>query len=149
MVDHKTNSDENWLGERLREAAKEAGLPSEAIGRRMNRSGAAIRRYWDGTRNINLEDLKTYAAITNYPLDYFLHKERRLPENQHIRQKFDRLVSEVEELRKELETPNIKYVRATSGNMVPVPADSSPSQADIDKIDQILHGGDCMSERIA
>ena len=80
MVDHKTNSDENWLGERLREAAKEAGLPSEAIGQKMNRSGAAIRRYWDGTRKINLEDLKTYAAITgtDRPRKYWNDLKKKL-----------------------------------------------------------------------
>jgi transcriptional regulator with XRE-family HTH domain len=71
---------ENWQGERLREAAKKAGLPSEAIGQKMNRSGAAIRRYWDGTRKINLEDLKTYAAITgtDRPRKYWNDLKKKL-----------------------------------------------------------------------
>lgn len=140
---------ENWQAERLREAAEATNLASEEIGKRVGRTGASIRHWWAGTRHTNLEDLKTYAAITGCLLEYLLYKERRLPENQHIRQKFDRLASEVEELRKELETPSsIKFVQATSGNMVPVPADTNPDQATIDKIDQLLHG-DCIGERIA
>jgi len=132
----------NWRGERLRHAAKEADLTSDVIGKKMNRAGATIRRYWDGTRKINLEDLKTYAAITNYPLNYFLYQEQQLPENQPLRQKFDRMSVEMEELRKAVEaSEGVRHVRATSGNLICVPADANPDQETIDAVDELLTYG--------
>lgn len=153
MTEHKN---ENWQGKRLREAAESAGLSASEIGRRMKKAPSLVSRWWSGDRNISLEDLKIYSTITSCPLDYFLYQERRLPENIQIRQTIGRLTAEatrlateVEQLSKKLEEPgNVKYVQATSGNMVPVPADTNPDQAAIDKIDNLLHG-DCIGERIA
>jgi len=137
MAGNKTSENmESWQGKRLHEAAEASGLSSLEIGKRMGRSGASIRYWWHGERRIGLEDLKTYAAITNYPLDYFLHKERRLPEDQQLRSKIDTLV---DELRKFTGAPEgYKFVRTSNGNAVCVPAHSHPKQEDIDLIDKLL-----------
>ncbi len=132
------SSEENWQGERMREAADAARLSSDEIGNRIKKSGATVRRWWDGTRNISLDDLKAYAIITNSTLDYFLYKEHRLPENAHIRQKIDRMATELEQLRKSIEAPRgFKTVNATDGTPVCIPADRDIDQETIDAMAEL------------
>ena len=48
---------ENWRGKRLKEAMEAAGVKSEGMGRHMNVSGAAVRNWCLGIRDIGLDEL--------------------------------------------------------------------------------------------
>ncbi|MHB1000514.1 MAG: helix-turn-helix domain-containing protein [Armatimonadota bacterium] len=142
MTVNNMQESDNWLGIRLKEAADSVGLTSEEIAKRMNKSGAAIRFWWLGRRKISIEDLKTYAAITDYPLDYFLHKEYHLPDSESIRKKLDKLAQEVEELRKVTEAPpGFRIAQTSWGEDVCVPIDSDVDQETIDAIGELQNRG--------
>ncbi len=133
---------ENWQGDRLREAAEKAGLSASEIAKRMKKSQPLVSRWWLGNRKISTDDLVKYAAIVGVPVDYFLHKEHRLPENQHIRQKIDRIEAELQAVRQAVEAPSgFKTVKATDGTRICIPADSDIDQETIDAMAELQRHG--------
>lgn len=57
------------LGERLRAAAKAAGLSSNQLGRQLGFSGAAIRAWWEGRNRPKPDKLVEYANLVGVPVE--------------------------------------------------------------------------------
>jgi len=60
------------IGERLRNAASEAGYTSESIAEQLGNTGGAVRGWWVGRNQIPLDLLVNYARLVGRSLSYLI-----------------------------------------------------------------------------
>lgn len=89
----------------MREAAETRGLSRKELAEKMHKSAPLISMWWSGARNPSADDIAEYARIVGIPVEHLLEEERRLPENHNLRQRIDKLLAEVEEIKKATEAP--------------------------------------------
>lgn len=65
------NEENKRIGLKIKQARLEVGLSQKKLGKKLNKSGAAIGLLEKGKRKIGLDILKEIAIITNKPLAYF------------------------------------------------------------------------------
>lgn len=93
---------QNWRGLRLREALDAAGMNAEDMGKRMHVTGAAVRNWCLGRREIGVDELEQFASITGYPVEYFIRPEYRLPADFDVHKRMERIAEQISELSGEL-----------------------------------------------
>lgn len=68
------NIESKKIGQRIRQARKEAGLTQKQLGEKLNKTGAAIGFLETGKRKISVDSLEKIAYLVNKPIDYFYEK---------------------------------------------------------------------------
>jgi len=98
-----------WRAKRMREAAEAAELSSEQIGKRLHKTGALVRRWWNGTRTPGIDDLEDYAIITRHPVEYFLREEAVLHRDFTVQDQMEKLQDQIAQLADKVAEPKATY----------------------------------------
>lgn len=89
---------QNFRAARMKEAMDRAGMSSGQVAIRMNVSGGAVRGWTTGRRGIGPDELVQFAEVVNYPVDYFLSLDSKLPDDFSLRYELRKLNELVEHL---------------------------------------------------